>query len=300
MSSKQLVDNENIQVQFDDLSEVSKTDNLLTKAKAHLNKGNELKEQGMLAESIASYQKSLTIKQDYIQPLSKLGEIYEAQKNWVEANKCYRRMIGLRPNNHVGYLKLARVLKQQHKIYGAIAAYAEAIELKSDLPARVYKDYGDLLIQVNNANPDAIAAYQKAAEIKPDWGAGFYNKLASLLEKQENLVEATKYYLKALSLQGENPKLYLSVGNVYFKQGLLNEALGNYQKALEFQPDYGIVYKRLGDLLKQRNQLDDAIKCYQKALEINPDFKGIYRLLGDVLMTQGKQLEAQQCYHRMK
>ncbi|MDJ0569643.1 MAG: hypothetical protein QNJ53_11415 [Pleurocapsa sp. MO_192.B19] len=50
-------------------------------------------------------------------------------------------MIGLRPNNHVGYLKLARVLKQQNKIYGAIAAYAEAIKLKSDLPARVYKDF---------------------------------------------------------------------------------------------------------------------------------------------------------------
>lgn len=279
-------------------SVVSKADNPLIKAKKDLDQGNKLKEKGLLAESIAHYQKAIATKPDYIQPLHPLGEVYETQENWSEAAKCYRRIIGLNSSSFSAYIKLARVLKQQSKIYGAIAAYTEAIELKPDLPAGIYRNYGDLLLQVNERNPDAITAYQKAIELKQDWGAGFYNKFANLLEKQGNLGEATKYYLKALSLQGDNPRQYLSVGNIYFKQGLLKEAAGNYQRAIELKPDFSNVYKRLGDLLKQKNQLDDAVKCYQKSLEIQPDLKGAYRALGNVLMEQGKQSEARECYQR--
>jgi tetratricopeptide (TPR) repeat protein len=272
--------------------------NMLQKAKMYCTKGAELQKQGNLEESIKSYQQAIKIKSDYAQPLLNLGKVYASQENWSESAKCYQHIIGLNSDNSYAYIGLARALLKQNKTYGAIAAYAEAIELKSDLPARVYKDYGDLLIKVNRTNPDAIAAYQKAAEIKQDWGANFYNKLASLFEQQGNLGEATTYYLKALSLSGSNPKLYLNVGNIYFKQGLLNEAAGNYQRALELKPDFSNVYKRLGDLLKQKNQLNDAVKCYLKALEIQPDFKNAYRSLGDVLMEQGKHSEAQQSYQR--
>ena len=271
-----------------------------TKSKAEVNfdRGNELQSQGMLTEAIASYRQSMKIKPDYIKPLLQLAEIYEARENWSEAVKCYRRLIGLRPKNHAAYIKLAKVLKQQNKIYGTIAAYQEAIELKPDLPAKIYKDYADLILQEKGLIHTAIVAYQKAAEIKPTWGVGFYKKLASLFEKQENWSEATKYYLKALSLQEENPKLYFDLGNVYVKQGLLNEALKNYQKALQFKPDYGIVYKQIGDLLSQTNRLDDAVRCYRRTLEIRPDFKIVYRLLGDVFTKQGKQFEAHKCYQK--
>ncbi|MEL7418774.1 MAG: tetratricopeptide repeat protein [Cyanobacteria bacterium J06555_3] len=279
-------------------SVVNKVNNPLIKAKKDLDQGNKLKEQGLLAESIAHFQKAIATKPDYIHPLHPLGEVYETQENWSEAAKCYRRIIGLNPNNPGAYIKLAKVLAKQNKVYGAISAYAEAIELKPDLPAGIYRNYGDLLLQVNDRNPDAIAPYQKAAAIKQYWDASFYNKFANLLEKQGNLEEATKYYLKALSLQGNNPRQYFSVGNIYFKQGLLKEAAGNYQRAIELKPDFSNVYKRLGDLLKQKHQLDDAVKCYQKALEIQPDFKGAYRALGNVLMEQGKQSEARECYQR--
>ncbi len=132
---------------------------LLERAKVNFNRGNELKEQGMLAESIESYQKAIQIKPDYTQPLLKLAKIYEEQENWAEAVKCYQRMIGFKPENHTAYLKLAKALKQQNKIYGAIAAYQQAIELKPDLPARVYKEYGDLLLKKQKSIPSAIATY---------------------------------------------------------------------------------------------------------------------------------------------
>jgi tetratricopeptide (TPR) repeat protein len=264
----------------------------------YFEKGNKLKKLKYFDESISQYLKCLKIKPDSIKSILCLAEVYEIQDNLIEASKCYRKLIILRPNNHVCYLKLAKVLKQQNKVYGAIAAYSEAIELKPDLAAGVYRDYGDLLLQVNNTNPDGITAYQKAVEIKQDWSSDFYNKLASLLEKQGKFAIALKYYLHALSLKEDNPQFYLNVGNIYFKQGKLNEAVRNYQRALELKPDFSDAYKRLGDLFEQRNQLDDAVRCYQKALEIKPNFKAGYRSLGNVLMQQGKHLEAQKCFQR--
>ena len=265
-------------------------------AKIYLEKGNELYERKKIPESTANYKKAIELKPNYLQALLQLLKISETQKNWSETIKYCRQILVFAPKRHGVYVRLARALTKQNKVYGAIAAYAEAIELKPDLPARIYRDYGDLLLQVNDANPDAIAPYRKAAKIKQDWGAGFYNKFANLLEKQGILEEATTYYLKALSLQWDNPTQFLRVGNIYFKQGLLKEAAGNYQRALELDPQFVNAYKRLGDLLQQKNQLDDAVKCYKKALEIKPDFKNGYRALGDALQKQGQETEAQQCY----
>ena len=104
------------------------------KAKAIFEQGNQLKQEGNLDQSIESYQQAIKIKPDFNPPLNKLGEIYESQENWVEATKCYRRLIGLKPEIAGHYIKLARVLVQQNKIHGAIAAYQEAIELNADLP----------------------------------------------------------------------------------------------------------------------------------------------------------------------
>lgn len=276
--------------------EIYKINNSIDQSNYTKESFNSKKVKENIEELISEYKKAITIKPDYIQPLIQLGEIYETQENWSEAAKYYNQMASLNPSNHGGYLRLGRVLAKQDKVYGAIAAYAEAIELKPDLGPGIYKAFGDLLLKVNDKNPDAIAPYQKAAEIKSDWGAGFYNNFADLLDKNGKLDEATTYYLKALCLEGENPTRYLRVGNIYFKRGLLKEAAGNYQKALEFNPEFVNAYKRLGDLLKQKNQLDDAVKCYQKALEIKPDFKNCYRALGNVFKEQGKQSEAEKCY----
>lgn len=173
--------------------------NLLARAKANFKKGNELQEQGLLTESILSYQKSIKLRPDYVQPLLKLAEVYKTQKNWLKATKCYRRAIGLNPDRHGFYLRLAEVLKQQNKIYGAIAAYAEAIELNPDLSAGVYKIYADLLVQKNDTTNDALLAYQKAADIRHDWHANFYVQLARLLMNKKSLMKQLYTFKKLLA-----------------------------------------------------------------------------------------------------
>ena len=241
----------------------------IEKAKASFETGNKLQEEGNLEESIVSYQQAIKIKPDYAQPLFKLAEIYESQENWREAVKCYRRTIGLKSNNYTAHLKLAKVLIKQNKIYGAIASYYEAIELKPDLPARIYKDLGDLLLQDRQDVDHAIAIYQQAAERKSDWGVNFYIKYADILLEKNLLDQAIFYYQKGIKLKNDNPRFYVSLGDALHQKQDLDKAIVCYEKATQLKPDYVSAYKKLGDVYQEREQLDSAVGCYHKSLELN-------------------------------
>jgi tetratricopeptide (TPR) repeat protein len=52
----------------------------VAKVKVHVKQGDELKQQGKIEESIASYQEALKLKPDASKPLLKLAGVYEAQK----------------------------------------------------------------------------------------------------------------------------------------------------------------------------------------------------------------------------
>ena len=258
--------------------------------------GNKLYKQGDLEESITCYQQALNIKPDYTQPLFKLSEIYESQASWSEATKCYRRIVGLESDNHNAYLKLAKVLVKQDKAYGAIAAYSEAIELKSDLPARVYKDFGDVLMQNQNNIEAAIKVYQQAADKKEDWSASFYIKFADILLKHQLLDRAILYYQKGIKIKKDSPRFYVSLGDALHQKQELDKAIICYKKAIQLKQDYTSVYKRLGDIYQEQEQLDSAVYCYHKFLELKPEANHIYRYLGNIFSKQGKLEEAGKYY----
>jgi len=235
-------------------------------------------------EGTEQLKEDIQIKPDHIQPVLQLAEIYESQENWTEATKCDQRIVGLEPDNSNSYLKMAKTLQEQGKIYGAIAAYQEAIELNPNLPAKVYKELGDLLIKQPNNVEEAIAIYRKALANNPDWqpGVGYFLKLADALNQDKRLEESIVYYRKVIELKPEYTKAYSSLGNVFFKMGRVDEATGCYQKAIQLQPNTPIAQKKLGDIFKQKGQLDLASQYYQKALELKPEMNHVYPLLGDV------------------
>ena len=138
--------------------------------------GKQLKEKGSFKEAVAQYNMALKLTPNNIKALKQLASVYEAQENWEEVVKCCRKIVAFQPNNARAYLQQARALKQQNKLYGAIAAFQEAIEInKNVLRARNYKELGDLFIQLKSSKNqkartnDAIAAYQKAVELRPNF-----------------------------------------------------------------------------------------------------------------------------------
>ncbi|RMF28019.1 MAG: tetratricopeptide repeat protein, partial [Cyanobacteria bacterium J083] len=250
-------------------------------------------------ESIKSYQQAIKIKPDYSKALLELGAIYESKSDWSAASNCYYRLIGTKPDNVNAYLRLARTLLKQDKIYGAISAYQEAIQLRSNLPAKVYKDLGDLLTQIQANKADILAAYQKASELKSDWQASFYLKFGDLLMEQEQFAQAITQYQKALELKSDFVPAYLALGDAYLKQKDLSQANHYYQKALQLKSDSALAYKKLAMLQEQAGQFDQAIQLYQKVLEIKPETNSaMCRAIGNILIKQGRLEEAKYYYDR--
>jgi len=271
----------------------------LKQAQASFERGNKLRKEGHLQKAINNYNKALRLNPRFAKPLIQLGDIYKTKENWEDETKCYRRAIGINPKNHGFYVRLARSLEKQNKIYGAIAAFAEAIELEPNVSPQVYKEYADLLLKNNNANKDAITAYSQAASMQDNWDVSFYHQFANLLFQAKEFNPAIVNYQKAISLEPNNAEFYFLLGNVYLRQNQITQAVKNYQKAIELDPNHAVTYRKLGDVLQQNNRLDDAAKCYQKTLEIRPDLKIVYRSLGDIFIAQGKQQAAQKCFQRV-
>lgn len=172
----------------------------------------QLKEQGSLNEAITKYKIALKMTLDNVPALVLFSSAYAAQENREEVVNCCRKIIAFQPNNSRAYLQKARALKQQNKIYGALAAFQEAIEIdKEVLTARYYKELGELFVQLKSSENqqaqanDAIATYQKAIEL--DWGS----------------VAA-----------------YQNLGNGLRQKGLLNNAINCYQKAIKLNPNASV------------------------------------------------------------
>ena len=265
--------------------------NLQEEAQVYIEQGDSFREQGNIEQAIQAYQQA-------IKPAIKLAEIYESQEYWTEAAKYYQRVLGLRPNLANNYLRMAKVLLNQNKIYGAIAAYQTAIELKPDLPAKVYQELGDLLFEQRNDLDLAVQAYQKVLTIDANCSANFFKKLGDALSQQKRFNEAINYYQSAIEIDPNYHQAYLALGNAQVKKNYFNEGIENYKKSVKIKPDFAPGYQRIADVFKQKGQLDIALQCYKKVLELNPDATNVYRFLGDIFMQQGKIKAAQKCYAR--
>ncbi|GAB4530952.1 MAG: hypothetical protein Tsb0014_14110 [Pleurocapsa sp.] len=269
---------------------------LLKKAESYFEQAEQFQDQGNIENSIASYQEAIKIKPNYGKALNKLAAIYESQENWVEVAKCCRSLIGIKPDNPHLYLRLAKALNKQGKIYGAIAAYQEAIELNSDLPVSIYRQLGNLLLAEKNGLKAAIHIYEKIDDLDPNFLASLYSKFARQLEEEDNLDEAIVYYQKAIQLQPDLPNRYRLLGDIFLQKQYFDEAVTCYKKAVKIKPDFAVVYQRIGDAYQQKGELDIAIQCYQKVVELNPEATYGYRLIGNILTQQGRVGEAQGYY----
>jgi tetratricopeptide (TPR) repeat protein len=136
------------------------TSNLLARAKANFERGNQLEKQGNINESIKSYRQAIQIKPNFVQSLLKLAEVYNSQENWSETTRCYQNLIGINPENHAFHLKLAKVLLKQEKVDQAIAAYTRAIELKPELSQQIYRQLATLLLQEKLVDHQQIIQHQ--------------------------------------------------------------------------------------------------------------------------------------------
>ncbi|ACK71346.1 Tetratricopeptide TPR_2 repeat protein [Gloeothece citriformis PCC 7424] len=229
-----------------------------------------------------------------IDQLFEQGNAAQNEGNFTEAERIFRQVIKINPNNADAYRYLGIALRNQGKLEEAIAAYNTAIEINPNY-AEVYNNLGVALYYQGKLE-EAIAAYNTAIEINPNY-AEVYSNLGFALSNQGKLEEAIAAYNKAIEINPNYAFAYIGLGIALYNQGKLEEAIAAYNKAIEINPNYAEVYSNLGFALYNQGKLEEAIAAYNTAIEINPNDAFAYNNLGIALSNQGKLEEAIAAYN---
>ncbi|NEQ35822.1 MAG: tetratricopeptide repeat protein [Okeania sp. SIO3I5] len=244
-----------------------------------------------------------------------LGTLSVQKEQWQEAISYYQKAIEIKPDLAAAYRNLARAYEKIGNHTEAAECRKQAYSLepgktKINQPKKITKSNSE---SSNEATKIAI----------PNDATTTYKTLGKMLQSQGQIEAAWQSYKKGLSVQPNDPEIYLNIGSLYAEQGQWTEAVQCYQKSLALKQNYADAYRKLatawtqigkqteayncwyraytlepekataeehlilGNTLLRQNVIDKAISCYCRAIELNPNLSGAYENLGEALKLQG-------------
>jgi tetratricopeptide (TPR) repeat protein len=149
----------------------------------------------------------------------------------------------------------------------AAAAYGEAIARAGPggAPWNLWLLYGGAL-DLTNDWQKAEPALRKAVEIAPDQPAALNHLGYAMLERGDDLVEATRLIARANALKPDDPAITDSLGWALFLRGRTNEAIALLERAVADEPAEATLSEHLGDAYWTAGRRVDARYAWQAAL----------------------------------
>jgi cytochrome c-type biogenesis protein CcmH/NrfG/TolB-like protein len=138
-----------------------------------------------------------------------------------------------------------------------------------------YKALGDLFLAAPRRLFDqAVEAYSKAIELRPFY-ADAYVGLGDAKAAKGDVDGAVAAYQQALVHNPLNPRMYASLGKIYFSEkGQYFEAVKVYKRAIELDPNFLEARLGLGEVYEDKGLYKEAIAEYQRAVELDEKHTG--------------------------
>jgi len=133
-------------------------------------------------EAERAYRHVLSLKPDDIDALGNLGNVLRAQGDLEAAQSVYERVVTLKPDHAEGYNNVGVVLKERGKVEAAETAWQRALALKPD-NAEAHCNLGMLLFEREHID-EAVERFQTAVSVKPHYAKAWHGLgLARLWKK---------------------------------------------------------------------------------------------------------------------
>jgi Flp pilus assembly protein TadD len=167
---------------------------------------------------------------DSLQPRMLLGQLYEGQKRFGEAQTLLEQTARLYPQETSVALDLAFCREQLGDLAGAQAAARDALKRDPDDPT-VLNFLGYLLADHDQDLQTALEMIERAIEQDPDNGA-YVDSLGWAFYRLGRLLEARRELERAVDLTGGDPVVREHLGDVYKDLRLLDMARAQYRMSL--------------------------------------------------------------------
>lgn len=254
----------------------------------HRNLGTAFYRTGMLLEAEREFRRVAELRPDNGEGPFHLGLIALRQARWDDAIvqlKDAAERSGPRP---AILHNLALALESLGRLDEADAALAEALK-RDEADARLWIGWGLLALR-RNETPAALERFARARErlgaatppARWFWGCGWAQALA------EAWPDALLTVREGVTHYPDHPVLRTSLGVLLEASGEVGEAEAHLRHALGEDPTIPQISKNLGDLLYRAGRWEEAEDAYQRAAKLSPALgDDLYFKLGNLACRRG-------------
>lgn len=232
-----------------------------------------------------------------------MGDICEAQGQYVDALKHYQEAVRLDPNDDKFAFDLGAELIA-HENYDAARTVFHAAQERFPRVARIFLGAGTAEF-LRGKTDAAVDAYLKAVQLSPDYepaylflgeafsfsegrSADVVSVLSRFASKKPDSFGAQFYYGAALVKDLQNGVDQVSS----------DQAITILRQAERLKPGDARVYYLLGELFNMRKQFTEAATELQKSIALDPNYPEPLYKLGQVYLRLGNQSEAKAMFAR--
>jgi tetratricopeptide (TPR) repeat protein len=204
------------------------------------------------------------------------------------------RAIEIDSNFVVAQYTLGAVHQALGNRWKAAAQFRASTQLDPSYP-EPYKALGDLFLAAPRRLFDqAVEAYQKAIDLRPFY-ADAHVGLGDARAAKGDVDGAIKAYQAALGYNAVNPRVYMSLGKIYYSEkGLYYESVQAYKRAIDLDGQSVEARMGLGEVYEDKGLYKEAVEEYRKVIELDDKHTGaMYNLALVYEKTDPKEAMAQ-------
>jgi len=128
--------------------------------------------------------------------------------------------------------------------------------------------------------------------------AAALNNSAVALTEANQPFEAIPLFREALTLEPENPLLWLNLGIAQQKTGEYPSAIDSFQRSLIIDENLAEAWHSMGLIYYELNDFELAEECYRSALSRNDKDPRIWNNLGVVYFNKDNFEKARSCFEK--
>ncbi|EKD81770.1 MAG: cyclic nucleotide-binding protein [uncultured bacterium] len=211
-----------------------------------------------------------------------LGEIFLVEEKLSEALEAFQKATSLDPQQHVALGYLAHLSGSKESFDRAVAA-VEAKIAANPSHLDLINDYGKILM-VNEHHEEAAIQFKKALKSNPNYLEAKIN-LATCLSKIGKSEDAIEMLL---GVENKNPRLFYTLGEIFYQSGRLYLAYKAFNKASSLYPIYPGLRPKLFELSGYLRKLDTVIDLHEKFVNTSPKFPDLHTKLANFYHLAGK------------
>lgn len=191
------------------------------------------------------------------------------QGNWELAIRLYDDALTLHPRRWDLHMNRGIALTRMERFRDATDAFAQALETGGDREPELYFNLG-ALYQERGLYEHSIDAYRTSLAYRGELEYETLLNIAAAYTFVHSYPEARQTIERAIELNPDDPRGYLSLGLITYSEENPDEALRIYDDLIANYPDFASAHFNRGFVLMRIGQPHEAIEAFQTYLQLDP------------------------------